>query len=441
MIKLCAHTKDCEKALDLFQEMISFDQPVDSIIFEGLIKVCATRPDYYHECFSLAEQMANEGYPVSKNTLQVLLSACANYGDVERARLVWNEIVEWDNKERAIDEKVLKAMFKTYSIALYDYSKGKRWNVGENVPKLNLADSKSTGDNLDEEKGAEINDVQIDKVQTEKENSLEIIEDKANYPHFSLTNKINMDTIKEEATKIWKQVEKDISSEKIKPSSQLLDSYLSLLCNIPHSNATEDALTFYNEAYSSLNLPYTGRTFRVLLYRLCHWKDVFPKKGVKLFQHFLEWDKQQEDEMVKKHINLSEIEKESIREIQNRGMKDFRAAFILMAKGYARVKDVDSALMTLQQLTDFRRKFYISPAPYLKEVHNVLDLCTELADKGHWGPLKKLTILCPKPNDDPMKPVRDFLGRKTIPKGWWGWKVVGPDDSTNRKVKKSSMRK
>jgi hypothetical protein len=419
MISMCSFTKECEKALDLFEEMASFKQPVDSITFTSLINACASRPDYYNECFNICVQMAEEGYKMEKKTLDVLLHACANYGDLERARLVWNEIHNWENddglnKRENFSVKNLKSMFMVYAIGLHNNSKGKGME-----PKL--LNSLKDG-----------NDLVKDMTEVEKQGdnpiSVSVIDDPSQYPYLDDEADFKSATMVTESQKIWKVVNENIINGSLKPTTELLDSYLWILCKYPNGEL-ESSLQFYKEAYHSYKLPYSGRTFVTMLRLLSIKKKEFEPLCVPLFADLLAWDNEIEKNMLL--TNPSQEERERRRVLEGRGMKNMRTAFLCMIKGYARIKDVNKSLETIEALLKFRRGYYLS-SPTFKEIKGLVDECTCLADKGDWEPLKKLLKLCPKP-EDPMKPVRDALGRKTIPKNWWGWKVIGENDGAMHK--------
>jgi hypothetical protein len=361
--------------------------------------------------------MANEGYMVDTRTLQVLLNACANYGDVQRGRLVWNEFVSLlvgDGEKDPIDERVVTAMFKVYSMALFDYGKGKRW------PE-DIASTEVTAETPSET--------------AEEANSLATVDDE--FPFLPTAN-INLNVLMEEADKIWKVTQTRISQGKMKASSTVLDSYLTLLCSIPRRDSTDKALQFFKEAYLQHRQSYTGHTFTQLIHLISKNKQRFESDCIPVFEQFLEWDKEQEEKFNVMEFKPSPLERESIREKQGRGLKSTRSAFLCIVRGYARLKNVDAALQTLENALKFRSRLYFAP-PTLKEINNLVELCTSLADKGDWEPLKKMMVLCPKPND-PLKPVKDALGQKVVPKNWWGFDVYGRNNHLQTPKRTQEMR-
>jgi pentatricopeptide repeat protein len=62
--------------------------------FTALIKSCGSRPDFYKETLSLYDQMLGHGFIPNLHVYNVLLECTAVVGDLNQAKVYWNEILE-----------------------------------------------------------------------------------------------------------------------------------------------------------------------------------------------------------------------------------------------------------------------------------------------------------------------------------------------------------
>lgn len=436
MIDICSYTKDAEKALDIFQEMASKHQPVDAYTFAGLIKVCATRDDYYGECFTLLEQMTTEGFEVSPRTLLIVMNACARFGDIEKARMVWNEVVAGGE----VAPEFIQSTMYVYAKALVDYGKGKRW-VKTDEAKVEIVESaNSTADMekdtikaiLDEKDMNITRNGDVDVVDT----SLALAVTSNKFPTLPETE-ITLDVLLEDTERIWQTVQLKLNNGTLVASSALLDSYLSVLCSVHRFDYRPKAVAFYKNEYTSHDVSPSGVTFNDLIKSLVKSPTLFLSECVPVFETYIQWDKNQEAILKEMEPKPSPMERESIRDGENRGRKSFKLAFLSMARGYCRYGDLNKALDTVEYSQRFRGPFYL-PTPTFKDLKNLVDAATKMADNGEWEPLKRVVKLCPK-NQDLMTKVQDALGRKTLPRNWWGWDVIGTSGAERKNMMRKGM--
>ena len=85
-------TKSAERAADLFQELLASNLRPTKETYHALMRVYATRPDYFVECWSLVERMQEEGHQIDKLTYHALLKACVTAKDLVKARKLVREM-------------------------------------------------------------------------------------------------------------------------------------------------------------------------------------------------------------------------------------------------------------------------------------------------------------------------------------------------------------
>ncbi|KAI7867242.1 hypothetical protein BDF14DRAFT_695819 [Spinellus fusiger] len=121
MIHACAKRGETERALNLFEEMTDYQLYPTDVTFNTLIHACAKRPDYFDEAFSLLHQMQdNYGFHPDIITYNTLLTACARKGNLAKARLIFETIMEKEKSDEATgslvpDQHTYRSLFWCYA--------------------------------------------------------------------------------------------------------------------------------------------------------------------------------------------------------------------------------------------------------------------------------------------------------------------------------------
>ncbi|KAJ1918271.1 hypothetical protein IWQ60_007542 [Tieghemiomyces parasiticus] len=92
MIHACTMEKKVERAINLFEEMVEAGLTLTDVTFNTLLNACARRRDYYKTAFHVLDQMNSHGIKPDAYTYTALLLACANTGDLMRARRILAEM-------------------------------------------------------------------------------------------------------------------------------------------------------------------------------------------------------------------------------------------------------------------------------------------------------------------------------------------------------------
>ncbi|KAI9137109.1 hypothetical protein BKA69DRAFT_1100004 [Paraphysoderma sedebokerense] len=94
LIDACAKTGETERALFWLDALTAKNLHPTDVTFNALINACASRKDYYLTAFSILEQMQDVGFRPDAYTNSALMNACSRVGDVKRAGIIWNSIVQ-----------------------------------------------------------------------------------------------------------------------------------------------------------------------------------------------------------------------------------------------------------------------------------------------------------------------------------------------------------
>ncbi|KAI8812541.1 hypothetical protein BJ742DRAFT_866317 [Cladochytrium replicatum] len=326
MIRACAYTKDAERALDLFREMTQERQLAPtSITFNSLIHACASRTDYYLECFNLFDQMTRiEGFRPTTRTFNVLLLAAARNGDIRRARSIWNELLTKSSEAYVFEESVyddalpdtgpditsVGIMLECFAKAISLYSSREKSldlaqsNDGQTLSndgslarpegnnrssrEINMKKTDSDDYTSNEEKSGE-------RVVLEPRTSTEIISvdhaGEAGFPFFT-SSCIDTQTLRREADSLWSTALRLVPiSESKHEMSRLYLSYLGVLCSADRNRTQlRKALALFN-SHSEYGVELNGRMWTVILKAITRDKLMTSKHGRQLWNDFLGWDK------------------------------------------------------------------------------------------------------------------------------------------------------
>lgn len=78
--------------MQLFDELVQDGLTPTEVTFNSLLKVAATRADYYEHCGAIFERMRTEGYMPDQYTFATYLAAAGRIGDIEMAEKLFKEI-------------------------------------------------------------------------------------------------------------------------------------------------------------------------------------------------------------------------------------------------------------------------------------------------------------------------------------------------------------
>ncbi|TPX65069.1 hypothetical protein SpCBS45565_g05467 [Spizellomyces sp. 'palustris'] len=487
MIHACSKAGDAERALDLFQEMAERGLLATEVTFTSLIQACATRSDYYPEAFELLGQMAAQGFTPNLYTYNVLLKGAAKQGDVMRARLIWNDLVE--RAEAEGEESKLKPtghtftdLFRTYAHAIAISRRNKRCTNTENglnghITNTEVATDRrptaSEGESRHLSNGAHAASDDGSSVEGVPSTPRTLPDDTSEIfgrTHSSVPRLTSIDAtpkvLLEDAKIIWRYLttsgvpsvntandhphtDESTFSARHQPlvpvTSHILDAYLSVLCANPaNAGALPLALRFFTEEYQRYNVEPGGQARSEVLALVTRDKRAMATWGQTMWDSFLKWDAEKEAQMM---LNaplhgdglLTEEEKEIIRKREARGKMDMFRNFVKVVNGYTRIGDLDSALRTISESHRFR-SYYFLPQIQFSDVWSLVIQSRDLAEDGKLDIARRLLELCPRPVKSPLDEVQRRLKAKYVGGGWWGWEALGLQQEDRIKVAKLQKR-
>lgn len=94
MLHVCAETGACEKAEELWRELLTHVEKPQADTFRNIIHACAVRKHYFTQAWKYASDMTTAGYPLDRETLNILITACARKGELTRARLLIRHMMD-----------------------------------------------------------------------------------------------------------------------------------------------------------------------------------------------------------------------------------------------------------------------------------------------------------------------------------------------------------
>lgn len=337
MIKACAIRQEAERALDLVTRMTDSNVPLSDMAFTFLIQAVGSRPDYYAESFRLFEQMILQGFTPNLYTYNALLDSCSKHGDIARARMIWNDMMQRYLDDRLSSSSsssaasssmkpniyIVQSMFKVFSHALKLYGK----QDPKTEPIWGLPAFTST--------------------QPEAEEPLRVPVSSDSNTHGIIfqTGKITPQLVVAEANALMSYIsglgkeeggEESIGvggTDKLTSlDTRLVNTYLSV---IAHSGIRDvesfetGLLAVYKEMFTIENGPWgqrvshlgykmkpDGFTHFLLLKAASRKKDVFEKYGIDLWKQFVEWDNEQERQLVEMVAPVMEDQ------IQDKGLEN-----------------------------------------------------------------------------------------------------------------------
>jgi pentatricopeptide repeat protein len=421
MINACSKTQEAEKALDLFQEMASYGIAANEATFNGLIRACGSRSDYYKDSFLLMEQMIQEGFEPSLETYHNLFEITSAHGDVQRARTIWNDFisrVDYDHLDEASvvpslipHQGIMQSMLKLYTNAWIN-GVYKETIVPDAQPPL-----------------PEKVEVDLDAKPTKpKDNGLVYLS----------SVETDKPTLATEAALVWEMTETLVKQGKMSMSGGLLASRLAMLCEIPGDESIDIAYEFFKTKFKQYKIEPMGICYKTLL--RCSWyRRNKVSVSEQIWNEFLEWDRHSEDQLNQTATTpLTLKEKESKRSIQARQAQVILDCFYITARGYCRAGQLEKSLEILEATKDFRYPYYLPPL-HLKEIKNILVTSQNEAENGNLVPLQKLQQLIP-PRQDHVSQIQTILKRKYLPSSWWGWTAMGLDDKERAAMIKKHQR-
>jgi pentatricopeptide repeat protein len=415
MIRVCSYTKDAERALDLFEEMASYNIPTNRDTYNSVIKACGSRPDYYNDAFNLMEQMILNGFELNSESYSILFEIVAENGDIERARLLWNDLATRIDFKKTNDKSVVYAnpplLLKPYMISNLFKLYSKVLVEGFLEKKMMVNDSKVM---VPETIDTEI----IQNV------SLEPIPD-TQLPLNEETG-LSRDSIIKEADWTWELCVKLVKEKKLDMNGILLNRRLEQLCAIGTDKSLSDAFNFLQTQFPNYNIPIKGSSYLNLLKTA--WKNGKSEIAEEIWKQFLDWDQELELKLTEacKLIPQTLPQKEATRYENGRTARAMSEAFLVVAKGYSKSGNLDRAIKVLKQAREFRYPYYLMPVQ-TNHIRDIMELAIREADFGNLIPLKELEKLCLKPLPDPLEMARNQLKTKYIPSSWWGWEAMGYD--------------
>ena len=437
MIHACSRTKDAERAADLFHELADRNLTADQFTYTSLIQAYASRSDYYTEAFVLLEQMAAEGFLPNSRTFHVLLNSAASYGDLTRARLIWNDMVRNlpENASDAsaddiqISEYTFSVMFKLYRNALRHI-----W-------------SDATSDGID------VGDSTIETKDDDSTSStaLEVVETPNNsiFPFLSSTSS-TPESIISEAKMLWDLLQTNNPVlEAIKTNKNVQESYLLFLAGIGTPESLNSALKYWREIEAQVQ---PSLYIYASLIKACANHSSTLSDFEALWKQMLDWDMKQEalleqpvsssDESTKEKqlCHLSRSEKEVLRSRQGRGKQEVFQVFRIVARGYAKHNQYDKAVQILRDARMFRHPYYL-PSLSFGDIREIVAKAKENADNGKWKLMSDVLDLCP-PSSDPLVQVQHKLRSKVLPtSSWWGWRLMGIDTKEKHALVRKNLKK
>lgn len=140
MFRVCATTKEIERGLALLNDMRMDGMEPSARAFNTAIYMCAQRPEFYVEGFSLFQEMVDKGYMPDEYTLSSLLLCCARAGDVANSIRLCRQFIHTykiklglSHYERLF-EAIAQSMMKP-NVNLYEESQDMKLEfIGEKSP-------------------------------------------------------------------------------------------------------------------------------------------------------------------------------------------------------------------------------------------------------------------------------------------------------------------
>jgi pentatricopeptide repeat protein len=422
MINACAKTAEAEKALDLFQEMATYGITANEATYNGLIRACGSRPDYYSDSFTLMEQMIQEGFEPSLETYHNLFEITSIQADVKRARMIWNDFIDRVDLDAPKEEElsitpkliphegILLSMIRLYTNARIRGVFKEPAMEEEEIPVL-----------------PEKVEIDLDaKPSKQKQNQLPIL----------TATKVNSSVLAAEAEQIWELTERLASDGTIQMTGGLLAARLATICELPGEETIDFAYDFFKTKFKQYGINPMGISYKTLL-RCAWYRKTKKSKSELIWKEFLDWDERCEMELQRKGMDspMTAKEKEDYRTLEARQAKVMLDCFYITARGYCRAGDLETSIAILKKVRDFRHPYYLPPM-HLKDIKNILISAQREADNGNVEPLQCLQDLIPA-RVDSVDLVQTILRRKYLPSNWWGWTAMGLND----KDKESMMRK
>jgi len=115
MIHVAAQQTYAEKAIVLFNEMVSNNMQPTETTYNSVIAACAMRKDYYIEMFTYLKRMKAAGFVADKNTFTYLLKGASINGDIKTMKIILQDM-EAENIK--IDSKFHVQILSTYATAV-----------------------------------------------------------------------------------------------------------------------------------------------------------------------------------------------------------------------------------------------------------------------------------------------------------------------------------
>lgn len=115
MIHVCAETGACEKAEELWKELLSHVEKPNIHTFRNIIHACAVRKHYFTQAWKYASDMTTAGYPLDRETLNILITACARKGELTRARLLIRHMMDSSSPAMQPDKFTYQNFLRCYA--------------------------------------------------------------------------------------------------------------------------------------------------------------------------------------------------------------------------------------------------------------------------------------------------------------------------------------
>lgn len=132
-IRACVELGAAEKACMYRDEMDQLGLRPSLYTYSNLILACGQRRDYYLECFKLFDQLVVQGFVPNLFIFAGILNACARFGDLGNARLIFRHMQKYNIKK---NEYIYNIMLKVFAAAASEESvkfEGKSWTREERI--------------------------------------------------------------------------------------------------------------------------------------------------------------------------------------------------------------------------------------------------------------------------------------------------------------------
>ncbi|EAN33102.1 PPR repeat family protein [Theileria parva strain Muguga] len=130
MIKSCSYSREAEKALNLYQEMLTMNKFPTIYTYIELINCLSNRKEYFHQCFQFYNQIKAQEYPINSHILLLLLQSCCTVGNVRKAKEVILEA-------RTMGIKPTLEMYNVYIKTLAAQMKLSKLTENEKINNIN----------------------------------------------------------------------------------------------------------------------------------------------------------------------------------------------------------------------------------------------------------------------------------------------------------------